>query len=221
MNMPSTKKAATAVKKPPRAKTPAVAKGKTTKLGEDLVEGLKSLADALEAGGMAEVEKRFTVRHVEVPASSVTAKDVAKARALIGASQAAFAILLGVSANTVRAWEQGVNPLSGIAQRFIESMIRDPAYWRKQLAGIVTGEVPDKFRRGLKCTPVSVSYNFETRRGTLVMVAGECCDMRGCIELFEEIDSDVKRIDTVSGEKPDTWYVNIGGKWKSHSPESF
>jgi putative transcriptional regulator len=111
-------------------------KGKGTWAGKRIIAGLEELLDALDSGGMAEVEKRFTVHHVrrlsfEKP--DLSAKDIAKIRAGLGASQTAFAALLGVSANTVRAWEQGVNPPSGMASRFLAEIRRDPAYWKARM----------------------------------------------------------------------------------------
>jgi len=46
------------------------------------------------------------------------------------------------------------------------------------------------------------------------MVAGDCCDMSGCIAAFEAIDPKVERIDTVSGNAPDTSYEKRHGEWK-------
>lgn len=48
------------------------------------------------------------------------------------------------------------------------------------------------------------------------MPDGECCDMAGCLELFLAIDKKVRRVDTYSRGKPDTYYVRkSGGKWKA------
>jgi putative transcriptional regulator len=58
---------------------------------------------------------------------------VKKTRKLLGASQRIFAQLLGVSVNTVRAWEQGDNPPRGMACRFMDEIRRDPAYWQARL----------------------------------------------------------------------------------------
>ena len=104
--------------------------------GETLISRIQAVVDAMEVDGMAEVEKRFTVHHVRRPSfekPDLSAKDIAKIRIGLGASQTAFAALLGVSANTVRAWEQGVNPPSGMASRFLAEIRRDPAYWKARL----------------------------------------------------------------------------------------
>ena len=104
--------------------------------GETLISRIQAVVDALDSGGMAEVEKRFTVHHVRRPSfekPDLSPKDIVKIRAGLGASQTAFAALLGVSANTVRAWEQGVNPPSGMASRFLAEIRRDPAYWKARM----------------------------------------------------------------------------------------
>jgi putative transcriptional regulator len=83
------------------------------------------------------VEQRFTVHRVPVSAfhrPEFSPADIAAIRDNIGASQAVFAALLGTSANTVRAWEQGINPPSGIAARFLDEIRRTPDYWRNRIA---------------------------------------------------------------------------------------
>jgi len=101
--------------------------------GQRIVKGLKDVADALDAGGMAEVEKRFTVRRVKIPKPAITASEVAEVRGSLGVSQGVFADLLGVSASAVRAWERGANPLSGMAERFLDAIRSDHEYWRKKV----------------------------------------------------------------------------------------
>src|SRR4051794_17473009 len=49
------------------------------------------------------------------------------------ASQAVFARFLGVSRNTVRSWEQGVNAPSTMACRFLDEIRLNPAYWQQRL----------------------------------------------------------------------------------------
>ena len=62
------------------------------------------------------------------------------------------------------------------------------------------------FRSDLQCDVRSLTYDFKTRIGTLEMPPDNCCDMLGCIHLFERIDVEVKRIDTFAGSIPDTSY---------------
>jgi putative transcriptional regulator len=103
-------------------------------VARQIASSLEQLDAALAAGGMAEVERQFTVRRVAVPQAKLAACDVAAVRKRIGASQAVFAALLGVSANAVRAWEQGVNPLPGIARQFIAEIRDNADYWRAKVA---------------------------------------------------------------------------------------
>lgn len=67
----------------------------------------------------------------------------------------------------------------------------------------------------LMCEPIKVEYDFRARRGFLFMVDGDCCDMTGCINLFERMDQDVARIDTFSGDKRCTSYAKRDGQWRA------
>lgn len=68
----------------------------------------------------------------------------------------------------------------------------------------------------LMCDVASLTYEFNTRTGTLVMGDGDCCDMRGCIAVFQAIDPDVRQINTFSGRKRDTEYSLLrSGEWKA------
>ena len=46
------------------------------------------------------------------------------------------------------------------------------------------------------------------------MESGNCCDMNGCIALFEAIDPLVKQIETFAGAKCDTTYVRREKGWR-------
>jgi len=58
--------------------------------------------------------------------------------------------------------------------------------------------------RRLMCEPVRVAYDFTTKQGELHMKEGQCCDMMGCIRIFENIDPKVELITTYSGEERKT-----------------
>lgn len=75
-----------------------------------------------------------------------------------------------------------------------------------------------EWRSDVQCRVVGLRYDFEERLGVLVMADGDCCDMRGCIKLFQGIDAAVKRIDTYSGTALDTAYFLHAGKWEARSP---
>jgi hypothetical protein len=56
-------------------------------------------------------------------------------------------------------------------------------------------------RTDLWCEVQSLTYDFPSRRGRLYMPWGNCCDMTGCIALFERIDPDCALIETYEGNE--------------------
>jgi hypothetical protein len=66
---------------------------------------------------------------------------------------------------------------------------------------------------GLMCGVLSLSYDFAGHEGIITFPRGDCCDMSGCIRLFEAIDPGVVAIDTFSGDEPDTAYRKRNGVW--------
>jgi hypothetical protein len=72
----------------------------------------------------------------------------------------------------------------------------------------------------LKCSVLSISYNFKARTGCLMMPEHTCCDMEGCVALFERIDPSVREIDTISGGMLDTIYRRgVNKKWHAQLPQ--
>lgn len=73
----------------------------------------------------------------------------------------------------------------------------------------------------LQCDVIGLEYDFNLSQGRLSMASGDCCDMQGCVQLFEKIDRNVVRIETWAGRAPDTTYVTTyvkrRGRW---SPEN-
>jgi DNA-binding transcriptional regulator YiaG len=94
--------------------------------GARIIAALSGLAESLEAG--AEVG---TVRTVELPdePGEYAAAAVRETRAMLKASQAVFARLLGVSTILVRSWESGARAPSRLARRLLDEIHRDPARW--------------------------------------------------------------------------------------------
>ena len=114
-----------------------VKRRKGLSFGEKLIAGIQEVVEVLESGGMEAVEHQFTihrVRRIPFDKPTLTAEEVVAIRSSLGASQVVFADLLGVSPNTVRAWEQGVNLPSGIALRFLAEIGRDPSYWKARMS---------------------------------------------------------------------------------------
>jgi len=106
--------------------------------GQEIVQGLRELADALRAG--EPLEARFTVRTYKItPPPAYRDGDVRRVRDLLGMSQAAFAAFLGVDASTVRSWEQGLRLPSPLACRMLSEIEAEPGYWRKRLAACLVG----------------------------------------------------------------------------------
>lgn len=119
------------VTKRPKAKS---AKKKPPTLGGQLLAAMDELhtADVADAAiaGAAPAGAAFTV--TRVPA--LRPADVSALRADLGLSQARFAAFLNSSIQTVQAWEQGRNPVTGAALRLLTAMRDDPGYWKKMLA---------------------------------------------------------------------------------------
>ena len=66
------------------------------------------------------------------------------------------------------------------------------------------------------CKVKDLAYDFAKKTGTLHMAPADCCDMQGCVDLFERIDPRVRRIETFAGDKVDTIYVRERGKdWRA------
>jgi hypothetical protein len=73
------------------------------------------------------------------------------------------------------------------------------------------------WHEGLQCCVIAIGYEPASRRGVLCMPDGSCCDMSGCIVVFEAIDPMVAKIETWAGDRPDMAYVKLpGGGWSSH-----
>lgn len=105
------------------------------RVGRRIARELGELADAVEKG--VELEKRFTVRRVKLAHApgEYTARQVRQTRVSLGASQAVFAQLVGVSVALVQAWEQGLRKPSRLARRLLDEINRDRRHWLKMVGG--------------------------------------------------------------------------------------
>ncbi|OAI41300.1 hypothetical protein AYO40_03330 [Planctomycetaceae bacterium SCGC AG-212-D15] len=104
-----------------------------TSVGDRIVQRLQGFTEALENKEV--IQERFTCRRIELNLNPTPYKPakVKKTRKLLGASQAVFAKFIGVSLNTVRAWEQGINPPNNMACRLMDEIQRNPAYFIERL----------------------------------------------------------------------------------------
>ena|SRR2546422_7932836 len=124
---------------------------KTT--GTRIVAALSGLAESLEAR-----RQIGTVRTVELPdePGEYGAAPVRSMRAMLKASQAVFARLLGMSTILVRSWESGARVPSRLARRLLDEIHREPTRWSamahrpKRTAAIRTDRraAPDRSRPG-------------------------------------------------------------------------
>ena len=98
----------------------------------DILEALAEFTGALEKG---EVLQRLTCRQVKLnlEPSPYSPQLVKGTRKVLGVSQPLFARFLGVSAKTVRSWEQGINTPSPMARRFMDEIRQTPSHWADRL----------------------------------------------------------------------------------------
>lgn len=77
---------------------------------------------------------------------------------------------------------------------------------------------PTPFHDGMKCHVLRIEYDFVSQIGILYMPPVCCCDMQGCIDLFEAIDPKVDQIRTFGGDRQDTSYHLVAGIWEARMP---
>ncbi|MFO0917192.1 MAG: helix-turn-helix domain-containing protein [Planctomycetaceae bacterium] len=106
--------------------------GKT--IGQLLAEGFEDLATEIRKD-KTKVASKFTCHRLALDLSPepYSADLVKRTRKILGASQAVFAQFLGVSPNTVRAWEQGINTPRDSACRLMDEIRHNPAYFEQRL----------------------------------------------------------------------------------------
>lgn len=106
-------------------------------VGDEMIRDLGDLVKTLTTGGMPAVAAKFKVTRVAVPKAvarpKLTPARIKAAREEVGASQTVFAGWLGVSAQTVRAWEQGTRRPVGAALRLLFEIAEEPDHWRERL----------------------------------------------------------------------------------------
>lgn len=113
-------------------------------VAEQAIASLTELVEGLESG--RPLEEFCTVRTLKArfPAPALRPSDVRAIRKGLNMSQAVFAQLIGASASTVRAWEQGQKRPSGVARRFLAEIRADPAYWKRRVVEVTRGKARAK-----------------------------------------------------------------------------
>jgi DNA-binding XRE family transcriptional regulator len=114
---------------------PKVRSAKAREIEASFIAGMEQLVATMDEGGIELVRARHSLRTIapgpfELP--TITSKDVVAARDTLGVSQTVFAKILGVSPQSVRAWEQGTKPPSGAVRRLIGEIRAQPDYWRNR-----------------------------------------------------------------------------------------
>lgn len=112
-------------------------------LGEEILEGLTELRDAMRNG--EQLRKKFTIRTVELDLEEMKPreygpKEVRETRDSLQISQAVFASMLAVSKKCVESWEQGTRAVSPLACRVLDLINCDPDKWLDILGKSVKGE---------------------------------------------------------------------------------
>lgn len=96
---------------------------------------LKSLKEAVkfEEGKM---DLRATTIEIPDAPPAFSKKEVKEIRARLKVSQPIFAKILGVSDDTVKAWERGSNSPSGSSARLIQLAKKDPQHFLKEIQSL-------------------------------------------------------------------------------------
>lgn len=102
-------------------------------VAERIKKRLEEFTHDLENG--VRIQDKYTCRRIEIDLKPMPydPKAVKQTREILNASQAVFALFLGVSIKTVQAWEQGQTVPPKMACRFMDEIRHDPAYWIDRL----------------------------------------------------------------------------------------
>lgn len=108
---------------------------KKTKLGQGLLKGLR------EAVAFENKKLDLRTTTVEIPdvPPEFNKSDVKDVREQLNVSQPIFAQILGVSDDTVKAWERGANKPSGSSARLIQIAKEDPMTFRQIIRRLAVG----------------------------------------------------------------------------------
>jgi putative transcriptional regulator len=106
---------------------------KRSRVASEALEGLAELRDAVESG--VPLDQKFTVRTVELDLKprEIRPEEIKILRHHLGASQAVFAAVLGVSTDAVQSWEQGRRPPGHTALRMMHMFKHHPKLFVQQI----------------------------------------------------------------------------------------
>lgn len=105
----------------------------STKLGKIIADGLREFAD--DVASDKSITSKYNCRRVivDLHPQAYTGQMVKETRTLLDASQAVFALVLGVSVRTLQKWEQGEQEPSPIACRFMDEIRAAPDHFQKRM----------------------------------------------------------------------------------------
>lgn len=69
------------------------------------------------------------------------------------------------------------------------------------------------FNNQMQCHLLVAHYDYARQTGFAIFPAGECCDMQGCVDFFQEKSPGIQTICTISGGQRDTCYQYDGEDW--------
>jgi len=72
-----------------------------------------------------------------------------------------------------------------------------------------------RFHKRVRAFVHSVTYNFETRIGTIWLQDGGSSDFTGSIETIKQIDPEARRVEVYRNDQLDIIYAGAGSEWKS------
>jgi putative transcriptional regulator len=98
------------------------------RVADEIMAGMRELQRMMDERKTP--EQVFTVKTIDIPDPTIyRAKQVRQLRDSLGASQAVFAHLLGVSLILVKSWERGTREPSLMARRLLDTIKADPGRW--------------------------------------------------------------------------------------------
>jgi putative transcriptional regulator len=106
----------------------------TRRIGPRLVGALTDLRDSLRRGERFPAGSIVKTLRLPEPPGRYSAMAVRRTRLTLGATQAQYAALLGVSLDQVRSMEQGRRKPAGSVRRLLDLMNDEPQRWSKLLA---------------------------------------------------------------------------------------
>ena len=71
------------------------------------------------------------------------------------------------------------------------------------------------YNEKLQCEVINIEYFYADKIGRAYFPKDNCCDMQGIIDIFTNIDPNVRLIETFANDRSDTVYEKSCGKWNA------